>query len=568
MSNEPQVSKRTDKLETENDKELNGKSSNDVIKFDSRFDRWPVIDSTHDDIVEKVFNGMPTCTYQPAPPLLVNQKLYDNVQCRPFVHNCYIYCSINLRHRRKSANEKDVPLRPPAPCMIETGDPTQTFYSYLITRSVADFSLFTAYTLLDALSIALTNDFDSIYGGFSKLWAIMIPMIAWPPICGQLVDYFSLIDSPNYAPPIIVFDGLIIITAFLVLMMPLSPVSVLSKSISQQIGRTSPIVPTKDLYPRQHSKQSAICRLIFLFPLILILGSEWGLLETFLHPFYLDMRSNKLTLGLTFTATFIAAAPFSFIAKSLINGVGRVHLIILGFIFYGLRFGGISYLLYPKWLILPFEMMEAFSLPIAWIGITSYCHHLIKRSPNATTYATGTIYQKYSPHIILQYTLNLIHFGGGRALGAVIGGVWLLSWPEYNSWWYWLSDLDVDYAEGYVDLDDGFRVLLRLSAIVSASIGIVFAICYHCCCSPIFCRRKKSMVEKTTQDNSPAVVLNGNYSRLMDPQSQSESVQLKQNDSKSLSNNQFSQQKKTNGEAKIRMADEDIDDEETLLTHK
>ncbi len=76
------------------------------------------------------------------------------------------------------------------------------------------------------------------------------------------------------------------------------------------------------------------------------------------------------------------------------------------------------------------------------------------------------------------------------------------------------------------------------------------------------------MVEKTTQDNSPAVVLNGNYSRLMDPQSQSESVQLKQNDSKSLSNNQLSQQKKTNGEAKIRMADEDIDDEETLLTHK
>ena len=187
------VLKRTDK---EIDKEMDG----DIIQFDTRFDRWPVFETTKDDIIDRVFNGLPTCTYRPAPPILVNQILYSNVQCKPFVQNCNAFCNINLRHRRKSSGEKDLPPRLPTPCIIETGDPKQTFYLYLLIRSVADFALFTAYTLLDALSIAMTNDFDSIYGGFSKLWAIMIPMIAWPPIVGQLIDYFSTIDGPNYAP--------------------------------------------------------------------------------------------------------------------------------------------------------------------------------------------------------------------------------------------------------------------------------------------------------------------------------------------------------------------------------
>ncbi|CAG2106468.1 unnamed protein product [Medioppia subpectinata] len=541
------------------------KPMTEYVQFDARFDRWPVIDTPTDDIVSRVFAGQLTCTYKPAPPLLFNQKLFDTISCKPYVHNCNVYCHVNLRHRTKSSRAKDSSLRPPTPCLIETGDPKQTFYSYLLIRSLADFSLFTAYTLLDALSVAMTNDFDSIYGGFSKLWALMIPMIAWPPIVGQLVDTFSTTDSPNYAPPIIVFDGLVIITAFLVVMMPLSPINMLSKSISQQLGKGAPIVPTNESYPRQHSKGSAICRLLFLFPLILILGSEWGLLETFLHPFYVNMKTSKLWIGLTFTAAFGAAAPFTLIAKSLINGVGRVNLIILAFIFYSLRFGGISFLLYPKLLIIPFEMMEAFTLPIAWIGITSYCHHLIRRSPNASTYATGTIYQKYSSHIILQYTLNLVHFGGGRALGAIIGGVWLLSWPHYNEWWYWLNDLDVDYAEGYTYLEDGFRVLLRLTGIISVITGLIVALIYHCICAPILCssKKKKSKPQQPVKDNSPAVVLNGNYSRLLESQ-QTENVQMRQNQIKSNG----SQQTKNNCEPRIKMADEDIDDEEILLNNK
>lgn len=474
--------------------------------------------------------------------------------------DCHIYCLVNLRHRRKASSEKEVSFRPPTPCLIETGNPKQTFYTYLAIRAVADFALFTAYTLLDALSIAMTNDFDSIYAGFSKLWALMIPMIAWPPIVGQLVDYFSTTDSPNYAPPIIVFDGLVVITAFLVMTMPLSPINFLSRSVSQQIdGKSPPIVPTSESFPRQHTKGSAICRLIFLFPFILILGSQWGLLETFLHPFYINMKTPKLWVGLTFTATFAAAAPFAFIAKSMINGVGRVNLIVLGFIFYALRFGGISFLLSPKWLLIPFEMMEAFSLPIAWIGITSYCHHLIRRSPNASTYATGTIYQKYSSHITLQYTLNLIHFAGGRALGAVIGGVWLFSWPEYSEWWHWLNDVDTDFAEGYTYLEDGFRVLLRVAAIISLCIGLVLTLVYHCCCAPILCRSKKRKQPKQTKESPPAVVLNGNYARLVDSQ-QTESIQMKPNGPQNARNN--------GNDQRIKMADEDIDEDETLLSHK
>ena len=560
LNNVPLASKHVDanhNIEETISPLLNGNKNS--IKFDTRFDRWPAIETLQDDIIERMFNGLPTCTYQPAPPLIVNQKLYDNLQCRPFVHNCNVYCSVEMQHRKKSSSGKEIVMRPPTPCTIETGDTKKTFYSYLAIRSLADLALFTAYTLLDALAIALTNDFDSIYGGMPKLWAIMIPLIAWPPICGQLVDFFSMASAPNYAPPIIVFDGLILITVFMVVAMPLNPTGLIAKSISQTIGQNAPFVKTKP-YPRTHqNSKSALAIFIILFPLILILGTMWGLLETFLHPFYVNMGSNKLALGLTFTETFLTAAPFIVIAKSLINGVGRVHLIILAFIFYALRLAGISYLLYPRWLIVPFEMMESFSLPIAWIGITSYCHHLIKRGPSAASFASGAIFQKSSPHIILQYSLNIVHFGGGRALGAVIGGVWLSLWPEYHNFWYWLSDLDIDYADDHIIQDDAFRVLLRLAAIISASIGLIFLITYNICC----CKSKIKVTKIKPQEESPQAVLNGNYSRLKDQSDQQAAIQLQTKPSQNT--NQIPNQKKPlNGDTKIRMADED--DDELLLS--
>lgn len=460
------------------------------IQFDSRFDRWPAIDTENDEIVDRMFDGLRTCTFKPAPPILMSQKVFSSIQCRPFVPSCSIYCSVNLRHRTSGPVSGQTRVRPPTPCQMVQGNRNQTFYLYLLFRCLTDLTLLTAHTLIEAIRIAKTNNYDAFYAGSERFWTMILPFIMWPPVCGVLSDYFLTKDAPIYAPPIVIFDGFIAITIFLVIMLPVDNTQNKEMSSSRQ---KIVLQPTKFRYPRSHSDQYLLYRLVLLIPLVLVLGSFWGLTDSLIRPFYRrSLRSSNCLIGFATIATFIVSALFAFMAKSVIFGIGRMHLILLAFIFYSLRCSGISFLIgsysTKTLLLLPFEMMSAFCLPLPWIGITAYGQHLIKRSPNGLSYATGTtIFQTYSPHVIMQYTLNLVHFGGGRALGAAFGSIWLGMWSDIYTYWLWLTDLDQDAIDSYalesiLSEDSALRVLLRLVSIVSLLFGLLFVCLYHSCC--------------------------------------------------------------------------------------
>lgn len=461
------------------------------IQFDSRFDRWPIIHSENDPIVDRIFDGRRTCTFKPSPPLLMLQNVYSSIQCRPFVNNCNIYCSINLRHRTKGFSGSGVTrVRPPSPCQIVKGNPRQTFYLYLLFRCLVDLTLLTSHTLIEAIRVANTNNYDTIYAGFEKFWTIILPFVIWPPLCGMLSDYFVVMEAHNYAPSIVIFDGFIAITIFLIIMLPLhSTQTHESSSLNQKLV----LHPTKFRYPRSHNNKYLFYRLVILIPLVLILGSFWGLSDSLIRSFYRhSLHSSNFLIGFATSGTFLVTAIFAYMAKSVIDGVGRMHLILLAFIFYSLRFAGTSFLVakyqQKSWLLFPFELMSSFCLPLAWIGITAYGQHLIRRSPNGLSYATGaTIFQTYSPHVIMQYTLSLIHFGGGRALGSAIAHIWINMWPDIYNYWLWLTDLepaniDSFALESILSVDSAFRVLLRFASILSLIFGVLFGLLYHSCC--------------------------------------------------------------------------------------
>lgn len=444
-----------------------------------------------------MFDGQSTCTFKPSPPLLMLQKVYNNIQCRPYVPNCNIYCSINLRHRTIGTTR----VRPPTPCRMIEGNPEQTFYLYLLFRCLIDLTLLTSNSLIEAIRVANTNNYDSIYAGFERFWTIILPFIVWPPICGILSDYFNEKNADNYAPPIIIFDGFIAITMFLIIMLPLN--STQTKESTGKINSKKLVVlqPTKFRYPRRHSNQYLLYRLAILIPMVLILGCFWGLSNTLTGSFYRhSLHSSNFLIGFATSGSFLITALFAYMAKSMISGIGRMNLILLAFIFYSLRFGGISFLATAKyqhknWLILPFEMMSSFCLPLAWIGVTAYGQHLIKRSPNGLSYATGTtIFQTYSPHVIMQYTLCLIHFGGGRALGAAMANIWLNLWPDIYNQWLWLTDFEMKTIDNYTiesisNDDNAARILFRFSSILSLIFGLIFTCIYYSCCLNFLIKR-------------------------------------------------------------------------------
>lgn len=463
-----------------------------LIQFESRFDRWPIASGSAASSGE--------CAFQTLAPLLVNHRPYESIQCRPYVHSCSIHCKTNLLHRpRNSPNSSP---RPPAPCYDIAGDPKTTFYAYLAVRSAADFFLFAAYTLIDGLAVTLLSNYDALYGGVAKLLAIVTPMIVFPTLCGFLVDYYSQVAGhPDYSPPFVVFDGLMLITITLVIASPATPLIPLANtnraaSQSQTSLRGSSPSLLRSSSRSGHKANSSRRRIPFrnwyilvlwLLPITLLSGTAWGVMQAYLQPFYLQLGATKFWIGLSFSVTYVCLAPFSYLAKPLISGIGRLHLIALCFVFYALRLAGVSFLSQPKWTLLPFEAMEAFTLPIAWLGITSYAHALIATNSIAAgeepiTRSTLNLAHKKRPpkskHLVMQHLLNILHFGVGRFVGASLLLLWLRNWDDTSRRWDWLNNNDSELPE----LDPvGFRILLRLMAIAAACVAMPFLFVYHLC---------------------------------------------------------------------------------------
>lgn len=464
----------------------------DVITFDSRFDRWPVVSLTGDS----------QCVFQTVPPLILDHKSYDTIQCRPFVQNCQVHCKVNLLHRPKGGSSIS---KPPAACLDVAGDPRVTFYAYLVVRSFADLFLFVAYNLLDGMAITLTNNFDSLYAGAGKLCCLILPLIGFPILTGSLVDYYSQqAGQPDYAPAFILFDGLILITAVLVVAAPAAPLSSSSSpscdaSCSNHATSTTSAAATRRpsshpgsqsqsslrsnashrvllLHRKKHKRKIPVKNwyifTLIVIPLTLWSGVQVSILQTHLSPFLMDMGVDQMWLGIGFAFIFLTFLPFCLMGKKVVSGIGRLHLVLVGLLFHGLRLTSISLLSHPKWMLLPIQSMDAFTLPLTWIGITSYAHHLIRRTtfrPSELMIRTGADASANANHMRMQYFLNGLHFGIARVVGCGIWMAWITMWDSGagTKHWLWTWFMIQDPPDFPENDENGFRILLRVMAAIS-----------------------------------------------------------------------------------------------------
>ena len=206
-------------------------------------------------------------------------------------------------------------------------------------------------------------------------------------------------------------------------------------------------------------------------PLTLWSGLQVAILQTHLFPFLMSLGVSQSWLGGCFAIAFLAFLPFCLMGKRVVSGIGRLHLVLLSLLFHGLHMLSVSLLVQPHWLLLPVQAMVAFTLPLAWIGLTSYAHHLIRWTPCAANGDLTATKTRRTQHLRLQYLLNGLHFGVGRVLGCGLWLAWIVAWDAGAGIvrsWLWPGFLMQEALPELPEPDeDGFRVLLRLLAFVS-----------------------------------------------------------------------------------------------------
>ena len=80
--------------------------------------------------------------------------------------------------------------------------------------------------------------------------------------------------------------------------------------------------------------------LLLLLGILIILGSMWGYLETFLYIYLHDMNASKTLIGLTVTVGILPSVPFLYKSNAVVQYTGHHYLLITAFVVYSIRFAG------------------------------------------------------------------------------------------------------------------------------------------------------------------------------------------------------------------------------------
>lgn len=214
--------------------------------------------------------------------------------------------------------------------------------------------------------------------------------------------------------------------------------------------------------------------LVLILPFVMLLGFYFSLTQLQMNTYYYSLGASRLWIGLVISIGFLLSTVFILIVKPLLSAIGRMNLIVLGFIFYALQLAGDSLLGangVVKWSLIPFNSMVAFSFVLSWIGCTSHLHHLMKLNRLG--------------HVKLQLCIGLIQFGYGRILASVVWFFWFYYYDQLSKCWlinlFSIQELDdrpISRIEMLEEMN-AFRVLIRILSLFALVLAIVLFIFYH-----------------------------------------------------------------------------------------
>nr|XP_053644364.1 major facilitator superfamily domain-containing protein 6-A-like [Cherax quadricarinatus]XP_053644365.1 major facilitator superfamily domain-containing protein 6-A-like [Cherax quadricarinatus] len=332
-------------------------------------------DATNSTIVPGTTTGLQVLGWS-CPHLTHQNETAYSVGERDKEGSCIFQCSATLPRQHLCSNTETV----------QVVDPMLTFWCYLLVRLLNGLTLATSFTLFDGAAMAILKEYKGEYGLqrlYGNLGAIVVT-----PVSGVLIDVFSDMHGyQDYSPAFYLYCCLKVVAAVLILF------------VNMDFREPSSTV-VKDF--RFLLRQPEI--LTFLL-VMLVSGTCFGLLDTFLFWLLQDMGAQKYLMGITVTVGSLAGVPILIASGAIFNKLGHANTIVLGFAFYVVRMFGYSFITNPWW-VMPFEALECFTVSLMGAAAVSYAAALSTPSTIAT----------------LQGVYGGIHFGVGRGVGSLMGG--------------------------------------------------------------------------------------------------------------------------------------------------
>lgn len=352
-------------------------------------------------------------------------------------------------------------------CKRIIGDASLTFWIYLLVRSVGDIFSTTAVSLLDAAVVIATRETNLGGGdvGRELIWG-SLGFAIFGPIVGGLSSYIDNIEFPDDPAYWIAFTGFLILMVLAALILLFSHSMPLNRP--EWWTRHAKVIPLGGL--KRH-----LSELIALSFVLILLGSLWSGIDSYLPWHIFDMKRSKLHLGLTLTYGALPAIPFLWNSEKVVHYCGHSNLLIIAFIFYIIRYTVLSFLEDVYWL-LACEALEVFTLSLMWVTAILYMRQLVPRHLTVTGQGMAVLF----------------HFCLGRCLGAVY----------------------VAIISAYTGTETEYLIhVYQVGAVISAIIATLYFIVYHCCLKPC-CQRTVGGNPRNPEGVTQGPTTNGNYTPL------------------------------------------------------
>ncbi|XP_042884942.1 major facilitator superfamily domain-containing protein 6-like [Penaeus japonicus] len=271
-------------------------------------------------------------------------------------------------------------------CDEDTSDGSATFWIYFGLRMIATFFMASLFTMMDALVLAVSKKYGGDYG--KQRFFFIVGLATIPLLAGAIVDWRKASTGyADYSSAFYLGSALTLVSGLLVMRLQFQ----VEESQENILKNVMKLVTKMEINVH--------------FVMVLLLGSNWGFIESFLFLYLETLGAPTYLMGLTLTVGSLVGLPIMFVADTVIQKMGRATVFALSFFSYTVRLIGYSYIRDP-WLVFIFEAFEIITYQLMWVAAMTSCPVLAPKGLLATmTALTGTI-----------------HFSLGRGLGSLIGG--------------------------------------------------------------------------------------------------------------------------------------------------
>lgn len=263
------------------------------------------------------------------------------------------------------------------------------FWLYFILRIIASGSLATSFSMLDATAIKMVKKHHGDLGK-QRLFGVIGQAIC-AVLAGIILDW-TVIDKgyPDYSITFYLADGMFVVVVILM--------SQLDVGVEEHTEATKLM--------KSISKLIRLIDVDIFMIMMLLLGTCWGFLESFLFVYLTELNASSYLLGMTITFASIIGIPFLYVSDVIVRKIGSVNVIVLAFLAYCIRFFGYSFIWDP-WLSLPFEALEAVTVHMMAVASSIYCAAAAPPGLLAT----------------LNGAVGSFHYSFGRGVGSFAGGI-------------------------------------------------------------------------------------------------------------------------------------------------